>query len=109
MPGKRKIKRENSLSLGAKLLLLLVVMESFLFFMARTFTAQHKREYILVGVSGGLQDGFPEHSKLDYHSGEADEVQAIFLGRALVRGYKAFLDVMQPTWRQYVVSYTYTL
>lgn len=62
------------------------------------------REYLVVGVSGGLQDGFPEHFRLDYHSGERDEVQAIFLGRALVRGYKAFLDVMEPGWRQYSVS-----
>jgi len=59
------------------------------------------REYLIVGVSGGLQDGFPEHHKLDYHSGESDESRAIFLGRALVRGYKAFLDVMQEGWRQY--------
>jgi hypothetical protein len=59
------------------------------------------QEYIIVGVSGGLQDGFPDHSKLDYHSGQSDEVPAVFLGRALVRGYKAYLDVMQETWRQY--------
>lgn len=62
------------------------------------------REYIVVGVSGGLQDGFPEHYRLDYHSGQEDEVQAVFLGKALVRGYKAFLDVMQEGWRQYTVS-----
>ena len=58
----------------------------------------------MVGVSGGLQDGFPEHARLDYRSGQSDEVKAIFVGRALVRGYKAFLDVMQPGWRQYTVS-----
>lgn len=28
-------------------------------------------------------------------------MQAVFLGRALVRGYKSFLDVMEPDWRQY--------
>lgn len=59
------------------------------------------QEYIIVGVSGGLQGGFPDHKNLDYHPGQDDEVQAVFLGRALVRGYKSFLDVMEPDWRQY--------
>jgi hypothetical protein len=59
------------------------------------------RQYLFVGISGGLQDGFPAHSKMDYHVGLEDEVPAIFLGRALVRGCKAFLDVMQDGWRQY--------
>lgn len=58
-------------------------------------------EYMVIGVSGGLQDGFPDHVKTDYRSGEPDEVKAILLGRALVRGTKAYLDVMQPGWRQY--------
>jgi hypothetical protein len=58
-------------------------------------------EYVMVGVSGGLQEGFPEHDRMDFHSGEADEVPAVFLGRALVRGYKSYLDVMQMHWRQY--------
>jgi hypothetical protein len=59
------------------------------------------RQYLFVGVSGGLQDGFPDHNKVDYHAGLEDEVRAIFIGRALVRGCKAFLDVMQDGWRQY--------
>jgi hypothetical protein len=59
------------------------------------------QEYVIVGVSGGLQGGFPDHTNLDYHSGQVDEVQAVFLGRALVRGYKSYLDVMEPNWRQY--------
>jgi hypothetical protein len=59
------------------------------------------RQYLLVGVSGGLQDGFPDHNKMDYHVGLEDEVRAIFIGRALVRGCMAFLDVMQDGWRQY--------
>jgi hypothetical protein len=58
-------------------------------------------QFLLVGVSGGLQDGFPDHNKMDYHVGLEDEVRAIFIGRALVRGCKAFLDVMQDGWRQY--------
>lgn len=61
----------------------------------------HVQEYMIVGVSGGLQAGFPDHPNLDYHPGQDDEVQAVFLGRALVRGYKSFLDVMEPDWRQY--------
>jgi hypothetical protein len=58
-------------------------------------------EYVMVGVSGGLQEGFPEHDRMDYRVGETDEVPAVFLGRALVRGYKSYLDVMQVHWRQY--------
>jgi hypothetical protein len=44
------------------------------------------------------------YSKLDYHEDEDDAVvvKAIFLGRGLVPGYKAYLDDMQPTWRQYI-------
>jgi hypothetical protein len=58
-------------------------------------------EYYVIGVSGGLQDGFPDRGKMDYV-----DSKAIFLGRALVRGYKAYLDVMQEGWRQYVVRST---
>lgn len=57
-------------------------------------------EYVIVGVSGGLQKNFPEHSKLDYADGN-ELVEAVFLGRGLVRGYKSYLDVMQDDWRQY--------
>ena len=67
----------------------------------RSAAAAEDHEYISIGVSGGLQDGFPDHVKMDYHPGEPDEVQAIFIGRALVRGCKAYLDVMQEGWRQY--------
>ena len=63
--------------------------------------AECSQEYIIVGVSGGLQAGFPDHKNLDYHAGKDDEVQAVFLGRALVRGYKSYLDVMEADWRQY--------
>lgn len=60
-------------------------------------------DYILLGVSGGLQDGFPEHPKMDYRNEKKNEtVPAVFVGRGLVRGYKAYLDVMEPGWRQYV-------
>jgi hypothetical protein len=59
------------------------------------------QQYLLIGVSGGLQDGFPDRRKLDYENDD-EVVKAIFLGRALIRGYKAYLDVMQEGWRQYV-------
>ena len=109
MPGRRKIKHERHaqwIRFVIKLILLLALLELFLWLLSRVFlTRSTTNEYIVVGVSGGLQDGFPERSKLDFDSAdESDPVPAIFLGRALVRGYKAFLDVMEPSWRQYVVS-----
>jgi hypothetical protein len=79
-----------------------VLVEATVYLITTLLLSTDNVEYIAVGVSGGLQDGFPEHMRLDYHAGKLDEVQAIFLGRAVVRGgYKAYLDVMQPTWRQY--------
>ena len=66
-------------------------------------------KYLLVGVSGGLQDGFPERRKMDYeHYDELTNTTttitpAIYIGKALIRGYKAFLDVMESGYRQYVV------
>lgn len=48
--------------------------------------------------------GFPEHFRMDYNSGQQDEVQAVFVGRALVRGYRSYLDVMEDGWRQYTPS-----
>jgi hypothetical protein len=74
-----------------------------LFLAVATSAAPSKdRHYLLVGVSGGLQDGFPERHKLNYNHGLEDESKAIYVGKGLVKGYKAFLDVMQPGWRQYV-------
>jgi len=83
-----------------------------------TFSSSHDndddgRTYVLVGVSGGLQDGFPDHHKMDYYHQHGQQggdnstttttaVKAIYIGRALVRGTKSYLDVMQPGWRQYV-------
>ena len=66
-------------------------------------------KYLLIGVSGGLQDGFPERSKMDYELYDdatnmtVTITPAIFIGKALIRGYKAFLDVMESGYRQYVV------
>jgi hypothetical protein len=69
--------------------------------------------YRAIAVSGGLQEGFPDHAKMDYYPSEKDRggggendggegvVKAVFVGRALIRGCKAYLDVMEPGWRQY--------
>ena len=57
--------------------------------------------YSLIGVSGGLQEGFPAHAKLHYQDNDGSVVKALYLGRGLVRGYKAFLDLMEPSWREY--------
>lgn len=66
--------------------------------------------YHMLGVSGGLQDGFPDHVKVHYKSKGRNnenivESKAIFVGKALVRGYKAYLDLMEPGYRQYTVSF----
>ena len=71
-------------------------------FIRCTIASQGDRQYLLIGVSGGLQDGFPERPKLNYNNGLQGESKAIYVGKGLVRGYKAFLDVMQSGWRQYV-------
>lgn len=73
-----------------------------LFLLGHSKAIECDQEYIIVGVSGGLQAGFPDHKNLDYHPGQVDEVQAVFLGRALVRGFKSYLDVMEEDWRQYI-------
>lgn len=71
-------------------------------------SAESQPHYLAIGVSGGLQDGFPDHVKMDYVSSaknkshrQEDSVPAVFVGRAMVRGVKAYLDVMQEGWRQY--------
>lgn len=92
----RPLKKKNSeCCLLLLLLLLLLVVHG------TNVSAVESVEYLLVAVSGGLQTGFPDHNKMNYRPGEDGEVKAIFVGRALVRGCKAFLDVMQPGWRQY--------
>jgi len=69
-----------------------------------TATTTEERQYVLIGVSGTLQDGFPLRDRLDFHLGLKDESKAIFLGRSLVRGYKAYLDIKQESWREYVTE-----
>lgn len=60
--------------------------------------------YVLLAVSGTLEEGFELRENLDYRPFGSDgpgRVNATFLGKALVRGYKAFLDIKNPTWREY--------
>ena len=59
--------------------------------------------YVLLAVSGTLEEGFELRRNLDYRPSDDDasSVNATFLGKALVRGYKSFLDIKNPTWREY--------
>ena len=91
---------------GGPLVCVLVILAAiFVLYQNQTITftpsrSSSQNSYLVIGVSGGLQHGFPEHNKLHYTSG-SEVVKAIYLGRALVRGYRGYLDVMQPTHRQY--------
>mmetsp|Transcript_21934 Transcript_21934/g.31783 ORF Transcript_21934/g.31783 Transcript_21934/m.31783 type:complete len:360 (+) Transcript_21934:62-1141(+) len=63
-----------------------------------------KISYVLLAVSGTLEEGFELRENLDYRphkSNNVGRVNATFLGKALVRGYKSFLDVKNPSWREY--------
>lgn len=59
---------------------------------------------VIVAVSGTLEEGFPLRPNLDFIT-EVNEgnppVLAIFLGRALIRGVKAFLDIKDPVSREF--------
>lgn len=61
-------------------------------------------KFALVAVSGTLEEGFPLRPNLDFLS-EVNEgnppVLGIFLGHALVRGVKAFLDVKDSNSREF--------
>ncbi|CAE8621602.1 unnamed protein product, partial [Polarella glacialis] len=59
--------------------------------------------FIIVAVSGTLQDGFPLRKNLDYTDPCSGAVaEATFLGWALCRGVKAYFDVKDPSCREYV-------
>ncbi|CAB9500825.1 expressed unknown protein [Seminavis robusta] len=79
-------------------------------------------EYIVIGVTGLFEEGFPSHPILHYtaapddfddgniktideRNSENDNTNAIFLGRGVVRGYRAFLDITEPGWREYHVNH----
>lgn len=61
-------------------------------------------KFAIVAVSGTLEEGFPLRPNLDFTT-EVNEgnppVLAIFLGKALVRGVKAFLDVKDSNSREF--------
>ena len=60
--------------------------------------------YILLAVSGTLEEGFELRSNMDYKpkfGNNQHRINATFFGKALVRGYKSFLDIKNPTWREY--------
>jgi hypothetical protein len=61
-------------------------------------------KFAIVAVSGTLEEGFPLRPNLDFLT-EVNEgnppVLAIFLGKALVRGVKAFLDVKDSMSREF--------
>jgi len=77
--------------------------------------------YVLLAVSGTLEEGFELRRHLDYRSSASsydddtdnsnetrggttahdNVVPATFLGKVLVRGYKSFLDIKNPGWREY--------
>jgi len=59
--------------------------------------------YVLVAVSGTLQDGFPLRGNLDYHDNTTGEVvNATFIGWGLIRGLKSYFDIKVPPAREYV-------
>ena len=65
-------------------------------------TSPARADYLVIGVSGTLQDGFPLRDRLDYRSDSGETVvPAIFVGQALVRGYKAYLDIKDSECREY--------
>ena len=57
--------------------------------------------FVLVAVSGTLEEGFPLRQNLDFKKSSPDEVLAVFLGKALIRGLKAHLDIKNPTSREF--------
>jgi hypothetical protein len=60
------------------------------------------QSFLLIGVSGTLQDGFELRDRLDYKNPlDGATTKAQFVGKALVRGYKAYFDVKRPGWREY--------
>jgi hypothetical protein len=57
-------------------------------------------DFVMVAVSGTLEEGFPLRPNLDYVS-PLDRVPAVFLGHALIRGLRAHLDMKDPSSREY--------
>ena len=79
-----------------RLLSILLVVTS-----SAVITEESEKEYYMIAVSGGLQDGFPGRDKLDYIT-ETERSRATLIGTAFVRGYKSYLDVMEEDYREYM-------
>ena len=66
-----------------------------------------RTKFVIVAVSGTLEEGFALRPNLDFLT-EVNEgnppVLAIFLGKALVRGVRAFLDIKDPNSREFVAA-----
>jgi len=62
-------------------------------------------KFVIVAVSGTLEEGFPLRPNLDFITEVVEgnpPVFATFLGHALVRGVRAFLDIKDPNSREFV-------
>jgi hypothetical protein len=57
-------------------------------------------DFVIVAVSGTLEEGFPLRPNLDFVS-PLERVNAVFLGHALIRGLRAKLDMKDPASREY--------
>src|SRR5262245_16688676 len=55
-------------------------------------------DFVIVAVSGTLEEGFPLRPNLDFVS-PLERVDAVFLGHALIRGLRAHLDMKDPSSR----------
>lgn len=74
------------------------------FYLKTCATTSQPIFYVLIAVSGTLEEGFELRKNMDYRPFGNDgpgRVNATFLGKALVRGYKSYLDIKDPTWREY--------
>lgn len=57
-------------------------------------------KFIIVAVSGTLEEGFPLRPNLDFNE-DGETVNSIFLGKALIRGLRANLDIKNTTSREF--------
>ena len=55
----------------------------------------------IVAVSGTLEEGFPLRKNLDFEPGTANQILSTFLGKALIRGLRAYLDIKGPGFREF--------
>jgi len=66
-------------------------------------TISNPNKYVILGVCGTLQDGFPLRPNLDYTDPATGiKYPALFLGWGLIRGLKQYLDIKLPPAREFV-------